>query len=122
MDNLRKFRKDILRKNEKYYNTLKEYDVIGPMLSDCLMNDKNKEEMAFCFYQSTVLPVNEFINQGNYDAAVLLYTMSTKALIEYYGLMNQYCDIRSRDYDYEGFDPELAGCGKKKLRTLKESL
>lgn len=117
MTNLRNFRKNVLRENQKYYFILKEYDVIGPMIADALINDKDKEELAFCFYQSTILPVNDFINQKNYDDAVSLYLLMTKALIEYYGLNQEYQNLKARDYDYEGFDPALAGCGMKKVKN-----
>lgn len=124
MDNLRQFRKDILRENKKYYNVLKEYDVIGPKIVDCVMNENenDRNQMAFYFYQSTVLPVNELIKKKEYDAAVILYTLTTRALIDYYGLTKEYYDLKARDYDYEGFDPKLAGCGKKKTRELKNNI
>lgn len=117
MNNFRAFRKDILRNDEKYYNILKEYDVIGPKIADCLINDKDKEELAWSFYHSTILPVHEFINQKNYAAAVTLYGISTKTLVEYYGLTKEYQEIKSRDYDYEGFEPTLAGHGRKRIKT-----
>lgn len=119
MNNLRNFRKNILREDKKYYFILKEYDVIGPMIADALINDKDKEELAFCFYQSTILPVNDLIEKKNYDSAVSLYLLMTKALIEYYGLSDEYKKLKEKDYGYEGFDPSLAGHGIKRVRTKK---
>lgn len=117
MNNLRSFRKDILRENPKYYFILKEYDVIGPMIGDALLNDRNKEELAFSFYHSAILPVNDLINSKNYEGAVNLYLLMSKALIDYYGLTDEYKKLKEKDYGYEGFEPTLAGHGIKKVRT-----
>ena len=44
--------------------------------------------------------------------------MTTKALVEYYGLTNECKTIKERDYDYEGFDPSLAGHGIKRVKAI----
>ena len=63
MNHLRCFRDNVLQNDSKYYDILKEYDVIGPKLADCIRNDKDKEEMALGLYQNVLLPVADLISE-----------------------------------------------------------
>lgn len=118
LENLREFRNNILQPNENYHDILKEYDVIGPKLADCIINDHDKEKMASCLYENALLPINKKINNKEYDSAIEMYYLMTLSLVNYYGLKHEYGEIKERDYDYEDFNPSKSGHGLRKIKTL----
>ena len=122
LNDLRKFRGNILQKNPKYYDILKEYDVIGPKIADSLFHDKDKEEMAKGLYQNAILPVHSLIQQEDYDKAVETYYVMTLMLVNYYGLKHEYNEIKDQDYGYltSEFDPKISGHGMKKIKKKVE--
>lgn len=119
MNDLRSFRDNVLQKDSKYYDILKEYDVIGPKLADCIRNDKDKNEMAKGLYQNVLLPVHQDIQDNNYNAAVEKYYLMTLMLINYYGLKHVYNNIKDNDYGYDNFEPSLAGHGRVKKKIYE---
>ena len=111
LENFRLFRDNILQKNEKYHNILKEYDVIGPMIVECIELDENKEKMANTIYKHILLPLDNKIKNKEYDYAVNMYQCMTMFLVEYYGLTLEYEKIRAKDYGYTNFESKTAGHG-----------
>ena len=118
MNNLRCFRDNVLQNDSKYYDILKEYDVIGPKLADCIRNDKDKEKMALGLYQNVLVPVANLISEKEYDKAVEKYYVMTLMLVNYYGLKHDYNDIKDDDYGYQSFDPSVSGHGRKLERKI----
>jgi len=116
LNNFRNFRDNVLQKDEKYYDTLKEYDTIGPVLADCIINDKDKEKLALGIYE-TLINKNELIDKKEYDLAVVVYTAMTLSLECYYGL-EKVCD-QIRNNDYEEIEPSLSGHGIRRVKTIK---
>ena len=120
LENFRNFRDNILQQNKKYYDTLKEYDIIGDMLVDCIENDRDKEKMASGVYRNILLPLNEKINNKEYDRAVNMYHCMTMNLISYYGLDREYNEIKANGYNYPSFNPKTSGHGYKvKKRNIQ---
>lgn len=115
--NFRIFRDNILQPNQKYHDILKEYDVIGPMLVDCISNDNDKEKLATCLYNNVMGKINTQIKQKQYDEAVESYYIMTLSLINYYGLKHEYNQIKDNNYEYTDFDPKTAGHGLRLKRT-----
>lgn len=120
LNNFRNFRDNILQKDKKYEETLKEYDVIGPKIACCLMHDNDRQEMAQGLYQNILLPVNELINQQEYDKAVEAYYIMTLSLVNYYGLKHEYNDAKDNNYGYKEFNQQTAGHGLKKVKTIRQ--
>lgn len=118
LNNFRCFRNNILQKNEKYYDILKQYDVIGSMIASAIYNDNNREEMANIIYNEALIFIDKLIKEGKYDIAVEKYFVTTLALINYYGLKREYNKIRDNGYNYDNFIPNISGHGMKKLKTL----
>ena len=114
LNNLRNFRNNILQKNLTYYNILKEYDTIGPLIADCIINDKDKETLAQNIYQKALIPINNLILNNEYDTAIEKYYILTLLLINYYGLKHEYNHTKDNNYNYENFNPSLAGHGRVK--------
>ena len=52
LNSLRNFRDNTLQKNEKYYDILKAYDIIGPKISDNINQDKDRFIMANYLYET----------------------------------------------------------------------
>lgn len=118
LTNLRNFRNNILQKNEKYYDILKNYDVIGPIIADCILNDKEKEQMTQSLYQKAIIPINDLINKKEYDKAVEAYYLMTLLLVNYYGLKRQYNNIKDNNYNDYDFNPQNAGHGLKRAKKI----
>ncbi|MBQ1495826.1 MAG: hypothetical protein IIZ40_00520 [Bacilli bacterium] len=119
MNNLRKFRDQILQKNDKYSNILKLYDSIGPIVSCNIMHDDNREEIANKIY-SKLEGFTSLIENEKYDEATRSYVIMTLKLVKEYGLDNMYRNIRDNNFGYKDneFDITKAGHGKKVVKTL----
>lgn len=120
LNNFRKFRDNILVPNEKYHDILKEYDVIGSEVSELIANDKEKEKMAVGIYKNALLPINERIDQKDYDMAVEMYYIMTLSLVNYYGLKHEYNRIKDKNYNNFEFDKKTAGHGLRKIRIKED--
>ena len=118
MNDLRRFRDEVLQKDEKYYEILKEYDVVGPELADCIRNDKDREMMAKGLYENALLPIRKLILNNEYDKAVEKYYIMTLMLVSYYGLKHEYNSAKDQDYGCQEFHPDMAGHGKPDSHKL----
>lgn len=118
LNDLRNFRSNVLQKDEKYYDILKEYDVIGPMVADALVNDKDRDKIASVLYQDVILPVHLLIQKSDYEKAVESYYVMTLMLVNYYGLKHEYNDLKDKNYGYSSveFDPAYAGHGRRRIK------
>lgn len=116
LNDFRNFRDNILQKSEKYYDTLKEYDVIGPVIANKILQDKERKKLAVGIYQNALKPIHQSIQQKDYDKAVEKYYVMTLMLIQYYHLKHSYNKIKEENYHYEDFVPNLAGHGRKKVK------
>ena len=114
LNDFRNFRNNILQKNSKYYDGLREYDVIGPTIAICMALDMNSRDMADMTYQLDLLKVHQLYLEGKYDEAYDTYCKMTRDLISYYGLDELYARLNNQEYD---FIPEKAGHGK--IRVLR---
>ena len=112
LENFRSFRDNVLQKDSKYYDVLKMYDTVGPMIVECIELDDDKEKIANTIFKNILFPLNDKINNHEYDHAVNMYQCMTMFLIEYYGLMPEYEKIKDRDYGYISFDAKRAGHGR----------
>ncbi|MEE3344191.1 MAG: hypothetical protein VZS44_08895 [Bacilli bacterium] len=124
LQKLRWFRDNILQNNEgKYDDILKNYDTIGPIISNKIVNDKNREQKAQNIYK-VLTKIYRTIEETNYDKACELYYLLIQSLIEEYNLTALYNSILEINYGYEKgeYKREQAGHGKRKIRTQKSNL
>ncbi|MBR1413130.1 MAG: hypothetical protein IJ574_00470 [Bacilli bacterium] len=112
MQKLRQFRNNILQQNEYYYDILKEYDVIGPIITEKILQDDNKEKLAQVIYNDILLPLCKLIDDKEYELATEKYYVLTLLLINYYNLKHNYNKIKVEDYNYQNFDAKKAGHGR----------
>ena len=118
LENFREFRDNILQPNTKYHDILKEYDVIGPLLADCIIKDQEKEKTAIGLYENVMLPINNEINNMNYDKAVEMYYLMTLSLVNYYKLKHEYNSIKDKNYNDIEFIPSKSGHGLIKQKKF----
>lgn len=88
LETLRYFRDKIMLKNQKYYDLLAEYDIIGPLISKSLMEDKNNKHIATALLINYIVPVYFKINNHKYNEATKIYINMVNTLKEFYGYNN----------------------------------
>lgn len=118
LNNLRSFRDNILQQDSEYYNILKDYDNIGPVLADAMENDKDKVKMATFLFNTVIMPINSLIENKQYEQACEKYYLMTLALINYYGLKHEYNNDKDNDYGYLEFNPKTAGHGRVRVKDF----
>ena len=114
MMTLRNFRDNVLQKDKKYFEILKNYDVIGPVIAKKILNEENKSQMAKVIYVYELLPVVKLINEKKYNEAISSYSIMTKRLMHHYNLDGM-CDV----VEYDVTDATKLGHGKliKKIKN-----
>ena len=65
LNTLRYFRDDVLQNNDNYYDILKAYDIVGPVLSYKISNDKDKEIMSNFLYNKFLMPIAKQIGRAS---------------------------------------------------------
>lgn len=114
MQKLRNFRNEVLQRDEKYYDILKAYDTIGPIIASNLINDKEKEIFTKVLY-SILEKVAILIDKKEYDLAIEKYRIMTLLLINRYNLKHLFNNMSDSNFGYtdDNFDPQSAGHGFK---------
>ena len=85
LETLRGFRDNYMKQNEEYLPLLEDYDNVGPIISDRLFNDENKEKIA----QTMLLFISvaiDAIKDKEYKSAVNTYEYMTIYLMDYFNL------------------------------------
>lgn len=116
LNTLRSFRDNVLKKDKKYKEILMIYDGIGPYVADKLINDENREEIAYDLYKSSLLPILEEIRNNNYNKAVKHYLYMTLYLISDYNLRDTYNALKDVDFGFMNFNQTTAGHGRGLVR------
>ena len=73
LETLRYLRDHYMLKEKRYLKPLLEYYKVGPMISNCLLEEKNVQEKASLLYFLFIEPAVSFILQGHYEEASNLY-------------------------------------------------
>lgn len=112
MQKLRNFRNNILQKNEEYYEILKLYDSIGPIIANNLINDPEKEIFTPLLY-SILEKITKLIDKSDYESAIEKYIVMTLLLVNRYNLKHLFNNMIDDNYGYsdDNFDPIVAGHG-----------
>ena len=104
LNNLRKFRNDILQKDEKYKEVLFSYDSVGPGIAYSIKKDydKNKNNyFASLIYSYYIEPISNLVTGGNREEAINKYMEMTNCLQDTFGIMNSN-ELDSYDYNKGG--------------------
>ncbi len=82
LTSLRNFRENFLRINPKYHDLLIEYDLIGPQISEELLNLKNNKQYCLGLVKYFLIPCTEAIKSGRFDDAIAIYINMVNSLTE----------------------------------------
>ena len=86
LNKLRYFRDNVMKKNGEYIPLLITYDVIGPMISSKLEQDKYGKEIANVYFEKYITKSVEAIEEEKYQNAINIYIAMTDSLAERYGI------------------------------------
>ena len=100
LETLRKWRNQVLSKKEEYKKILMEYDTIGPITSNRMNIDQDKE-LCQILYDRYLKPVCKKIEEQNEKGAIDRYQDMVRHLKFYYGL-EQHIEIKNYDQQNGG--------------------
>ena len=105
-----------MQKNEKYKPLLVEYDIVGPKIAEALNSDPLKNKIAKIYFENSIVPITQLINNKEYEKAVNTYYIMTLNLKNFYSINN----ISISTEDINNADINNLGHGKyiKKKTTL----
>ena len=66
LETLRNFRDTIMLKDEKYYDLLAEYNIVGPLISKSLSEHENRNNIALNLFMNYIVPVYFKINNNRH--------------------------------------------------------
>ncbi len=90
LNQLRKFRNNVMQRQPEYAPMLYEYDTVGPQIAKFMMEDYEKDgnkDFANLLFQQFIQPTATFIEEGKEQEAVSLYQSMTKGLETYYHIV-----------------------------------
>ena len=119
LNSMRKFRDNVLQKDEKYEQLLKDYDNMGPIIAEWILNDHNSFSLANDLYNKVLTKIALQIDKQNYNIAINLYQDMTLSLINHYGLAELYDSLKKNDYYLESFNQANAGHGIRQKHLAK---
>lgn len=96
LNTLRGFRDNHLKLDMKYLELLLTYDIVGPLISAKMKNDKKGKELANYLYNNVLVKVVELLNKKDYMNAIKLYKEMTIELINRYNLNEQYLMVNEQ--------------------------
>lgn len=70
---LHNFRKDVLEKDDKYTPMLIKYDIIGPVIAKCILDDQDSLELCEKLAREFLVDIIFMIKEKKYDLAVSKY-------------------------------------------------
>ena len=86
LETLRGFRDNYMKKDSQYDGLLKDYDKIGPMVSEKIRTDRNRLQIAIIMKFAYIDRAIELINKEQYDDAIKVYMRMTLDLLDNYGI------------------------------------
>ena len=106
LQTLRKFRKNVLQKDQKYKELLVEYDIVGPIIANKLKQELNKDMIALNLLKLGISKtVYHILNDDNLSA-IKTYSTMTELLIQGYNI-----NLKPTDEQIENADINQAGHG-----------
>ena len=106
---LRKFRDTYLQKDSQYRGLLMQYDVIGPVISNKILEDKDSYDVSIDLYFDHLIPCVDSLKQGDVEAAILKYVDMVNMLKNKY-LRDANLEISSEIE--ENYDQSIGGHGR----------
>lgn len=117
LETMRKFRKNILQKDEKYKSILVEYDIVGPKIAEALNNDPIKYQVASKYFHSYIISIIDMLRENKNNEAIFSYVEMTNSLKYFYGMNN----ISPTTLEIENADIKESGHGIYKAKKIANS-
>lgn len=86
LEALRSFRDNYMKHQEYCLPLLEDYDIVGPLISEELLNDEKREKQAKRLLNGFIKEALSAIKDGAYDTAVDLYLHMTEFLMGWYDI------------------------------------
>ena len=104
LNKLRLFRDNVMQKNPNYLPMLLTYDIIGPIISQKLANDKFGKEIATTYFNKYITKSVLAIEEEKYQEAINIYKAMTDTLANHYGINTTIIspDLSTIDTNYLG--------------------
>ena len=104
---LRNFRDNYLRYKMEYKHLLVEYDIVGPIICENLIMDKQKRLIASKLFYNYISPVVSLIEDKMFMDSIVRYSMMVNKLKDVYSI-----NANITNKDIEDCDINLAGHGQ----------
>lgn len=111
---LRKFRKEVLQKDEQYRDILLRYDTVGPVLARALANDENRLQVAIDLYNIYIRGCVQYIESGDIANAVVFYKEMVENMMLKYMTFSEFIPLKAR----ENYAQDAGGHGAIKFKNM----
>jgi len=115
LNKLRYFRDNVMKVNGEYVPLLITYDVVGPMISNKLVNDKYGHEIAQVYFDNYITKSVRAIEEGKDKDAINIYMAMTESLAEKYGINMAFIEPNISS------EIDMNNLGHARVRKLKYS-
>ena len=85
-----------MESNEEYEKLLNIYDVVGPIISECIYSSDDSERVAKIALETGIKPAYDLVKEGKNDSAIEVYCDMIKDLREFYGINLTYDEEMGR--------------------------
>ena len=106
---LRNFRDNFLKLNINYLPLLLEYDIVGPKISEEIINIPDNYNFCLNLMKNFLLPCASYINNNNFDVAINTYQNMVLYLMKKFGITHPIITTIPDNYD-------LNNIGKGRIR------
>lgn len=89
LSTFKKFNETVLQQNDKYKDLMAEFNIISPMISECLLNDPLGRKVADYYFNKHIVDIFYYILNNETEIAIKEYKEMTYSLKQYYNLNNQ---------------------------------
>ena len=86
LDSLRNFRDSYMKNKEELQPLLEDYDTVGPLICEKMLEDDNKTRTAHIMLAEYITPAINCIENNEYETAIEIYKTMTTDLMEHYQL------------------------------------
>lgn len=110
LSEMRNFRNNVMQQDERYFDTLLEYDVLGPKIAEEIKKDfesNENKDMWTQFYKLFLSETANLIAEKEYDKAVSKYRSMVMVLKDYFAIP----DVSLTGYR-DNYDMKKGGHGK----------
>lgn len=126
IETLRNFRNDVMQKDEAYLSLLAQYDIVGPKIAVAIFESEKSKEIASAAFVKFIVPVSNYIQNGDFALATELYTQMVKYYQNAFGIEDVLLEDEVLEYE-KTTEANQMGHGyqrvrKEKKKKTKESL